>query len=139
MSSERLLKRIRYWGKGQGDRVSRLDAGEYKMSVFADISRLYNTQQGTVLISQDLGVPDFTNLLNRFGPQEVAIMERAFREVLEKYEPRVRNVIVRFLPRDNEYGVLRFVVSASLAFRNQSLPLEFGALVQGNGSVTIEG
>jgi predicted component of type VI protein secretion system len=72
MSSERLLKRLRHWGKGEGERVSRLDAGEYRKSVLADIALLYNTQRGTVLIAGDMGVPDFTSLLNRFGPQEVA-------------------------------------------------------------------
>lgn len=138
MSSERLLKRIRYWGKGQEDRGTRLDAGEYSRSVMKDLELLYNTKKGTVLISDDMGMPDFTGLLNRFGPQEIATMERSFRELTERYEPRFRSVSVRFLPRDNEFGVLRFVVSGALPFKTQNLPLEFSALVQGNGSVTIE-
>lgn len=138
MSNERLLKRLRHWGKGQVERVSRLDAGEYKKSVLADVSALYNTQKGTVLIADDMGVPDFTSLLNRFGPQEIEVITQSLRDVTEKYEPRMRNVSVRFLPRDDEYGVLRFEVYATLQFRNQDIPIEFGALVQGNGSVVVD-
>lgn len=138
MSKERLLKRIRYWGRGQGERVSRLEAGEFRMSVLADLSLLYNTQKGTVLISDDLGVPDFASLLNRFGPQEADLITRSLREVTEKYEPRMKNVRVSFLPREDEYDSLRFAVAGSLEFRGQELPIEFSALVQGNGTVTID-
>lgn len=138
MSGERLLKRLRHWERGDADKVSRLDAGEFTKSVLADIELLYNTKRGTVLVSDEMGLPDFTGLLNRFGPQEVTTMENAFREVTEKHEPRIRGVSVRFLPRENEYGVLRFLVAGILIFRNQPLPIEFNALVQGNGSVAIE-
>lgn len=138
MSKERLLKRIRYWGRGQGDRVSRLEAGEYRQSVLADISSLYNTQQGTVLIADDMGVPDFASLLNRFGPKEVDVITQSLREVTEKYEPRMRNVRVSFLPRDDEHEVLRFSVSGSLEFQGQDIPIEFSALIQGNGTVSID-
>ncbi len=138
MPSERLLKRIRYWGKDQGERVSRLEVGDYKNSVLADLALLYNTNKGTVLVSGDMGVPDFTSLMNSFGPQEVATIEQAFVDVTDKYEPRITNVVVKYQPRGNEFGVLRFSVSGILAYKNQELPMEFSALVQGNGSVTVE-
>lgn len=138
MSRERLLKRIRHWGRGQGERVSRLEAGEYRKSVLSDLSSLYNTQKGTVLISDDMGVPDFASMLNRFGPKEAETITQSLREVTEKYEPRMRNVRVNFLPRDDEYEVLRFSVAGNLEFRGQDLPIEFSALIQGNGTVTID-
>lgn len=138
MSRERLLKRIRHWGRGQGERVSRLEAGEYRQSVLADLSALYNTQKGTVLVADDMGVPDFASMLNRFGPKEAEMITQSLREVTEKYEPRMRNVRVNFLPRDDEYDVLRFSVAGNLEFREQDLPIEFNALIQGNGTVTIE-
>lgn len=139
MSAERLLKRIRHWGRGDVESVSRIDASEYKKSVLEDIKDLYNTQKGTVLISDEMGVPDFTSMLNRLGPQELDTITQSLREVTEKYEPRMKNITVRHMPRDDEYGVMRFTVNAGLSFRDQDISIEYEALVQGNGSVDIEG
>lgn len=139
MSAERLLKRIRYWGRGDVESVSRIDASEYKKSVLEDIKDLYNTQKGTVLISNEMGVPDFTSMLNRLGPNEIETITQSLREVTEKYEPRMKNVTVRHHPREEEYGVMRFLVNAGMSFKENDIAIEYAAIVQGNGSVEIEG
>jgi type VI secretion system lysozyme-like protein len=138
MSNERLLKKIRRWSGSTREQPNTIDVEEYKRSVLSDITLLYNTQKGTVLMDEHLGVPDFTVMMNRFGDQEVTQIEKAFREVTDKYEPRIRNTAVRFAPRNDDHGMLRFTVSAVLSFKNQVLPFEFYALINGNGSVALE-
>lgn len=138
MSNERLLKKIRRWSGSAREQTNTIDTEEYKRSVLSDITLLYNTQKGTVLMDEHLGVPDFTTMMNRFGAQEVTQIEKAFREVTDKYEPRIRNTAVRFTPRNDDHGMLRFTVSAMLSFKSQVLPFEFHALINGNGSVSLE-
>lgn len=138
MSPERLLKRIRQWDRGLQDPVVRGDIAEYRQSVLNDIALLFNTQRGTVLISDELGLPDFTNLLNRFGSEEITFMEKSFQELMETFEPRLKGILVQYAPRDNETGLLRFLITGQLSFRRQNSPIAFYALLQGDGRITIE-
>lgn len=138
MSNERLLKRLRHWGKSEREQTGALDAEEYKRSVMSDVSLLYNTQKGTVLIDDDFGVPDFSGMMNRFGEQEAAQIEKALREVTDRYEPRMKGTTVKYIPRSDDQGVLRFVVSGMLLFKSQNIPFVFNALLNGSGSVILE-
>lgn len=138
MTNERLLKKLRHWSGSNREQPISIDPEEFKRSVLSDITSLYNTQRGTVLIDDYLGVPDFTAMMNRFGAQEVTQIEKAFKDVTDKYEPRLRNTSVRFTPRDDDHKVLRFSVAGALTFKNQIYSFEFNALINGNGSVTLE-
>jgi len=138
MSTERLLKRIRQWDRGLQDSVARGDIAEYRQSVLNDIAKLYNTQRGSVLISDELGLPDFTNLLNRFGSEEIMFMEKSFQELTETFEPRLKGISVQYAPRENEAGLLRFLITGQLSFRRQNSLLAFYVLLQGDGRITLE-
>lgn len=135
MANERILKRLRRWSNNND--ASSADYEEYKRSVLEDLTQLYNTQKGTVLIDNELGVSDFSGMMSRFGDQEASQIERSLREVTDKYEPRIRGVAVRHSNSD-QHNVLRFMVTCALTYKNQILPIEFAALVEGNGSVTLE-
>src|SRR5690606_24343060 len=114
------------------------DIGAYTESVLADIAALYNTRRGSVQISDLYGLPDFANMLNSFAPPAVEQIETVIRETTQRFEPRLRDLRVQHVPRDGEAGLLRFNVNGNLAFRGSAVPVQFDAVLQGDGSVAIE-
>lgn len=138
MTEERLLKRIRHWRDPEEAERRRADIGAYTESVFADLANLYNTRRGSVEISGDYGLPDFVNMLNSFTPPGVESIEAVIRETTQKFESRLRDVSVLHVPREGDAGLLRFNVSGNLVFRGASVPVQFDAVLQGDGSVALQ-
>lgn len=135
MSNERLLKRIKQWNLRQ---VPGADPNEYIESVLADLSMLYNTQHGTVLIDEHYGLPDFTNIFNNLTPPDIDMMQRAVKQTTSRFEPRLKSVVVQFEDRKNEFALLRFSVSSQLIYLDGLIPLNYSVLLNGDGSVAIE-
>ncbi len=135
MSNERLLKRIKQWNMRQ---VPAADHNVYIESVLADLSMLYNTQHGTALIDNTYGLPDFTNIFNNLTPPDIDMMQRAIMDTTNRFEPRLKSVIVNHEDRKNEFGLLRFTVSAQLMYLDGLSPLNYSVLLNGDGSVAIE-
>ncbi|HEX6929365.1 MAG TPA: type VI secretion system baseplate subunit TssE [Gammaproteobacteria bacterium] len=138
MTEERLLKRIGYWQSPEEAERRRADIGAYTESVFADIANLYNTRRGSVQIGDDYGLPDFANMLNSFTPPGVDSIERVIRETTQRYEPRLRGIGVQHVPREGDAGLLRFNVTGNLVFRGSAVPVQFDAVLQGDGSVALQ-
>lgn len=138
MAAERLLKRLRRLGRTGSGAAPAMDINELTLSVLDDLSKLYNTRRGSVLIDGQYGLPDFSNLRSNLSPPECDAMIAAIRETTLRFEPRLRSVKVVFQPPTEEFGVLRFTVSANLAVRQQEVPLRFDVLLQGNGAVLLQ-
>jgi len=138
MTEERLLKRIRYWQSPEDAERRRADIGAYTESVFADLSNLFNTRRGSVQISEDYGLPDFVNMLNSFAPPALESIEDVFRDTTRKFEPRLRDVTVQHVPREGDQGLLRFNIIGNLVFRGNAVPVQFDAVLQGDGSVALQ-
>ncbi len=135
MPNERLLKRIKQWNMRQ---IPATDIGEYTESVLADLSMLYNTQHGSALIDDQYGLPDFTNIFNNLTPPDIDMMQRAIMNTTSRFETRLKSVTVQFEDRKNEFGLLRFSVSAQLMHLDRLSPLNYSVLLNGDGSVAIE-
>ena len=73
---------------------------------------LLNTRQGESLTVPDYGVMDFTDLVHAF-PLSINELQQAIRTTISTFEPRLRNVVVRFVPDDDPL-VLRFEIVARL-------------------------
>lgn len=138
MAEERLLKRIRHWRSPEDAERRRADIGAYTESVFADLANLYNTRRGAVQISDAYGLPDFVNMLNSFAPPGIEYIEAVIRETTQRFEPRLRDVSVQHVPRDGDAGLLRFNIAGNLVFRGSAVPVQFDAVLQGDGSVALQ-
>lgn len=138
MAEERLLKRIRRWLDPEEAERRRADIGAYTESVLADLANLYNTRRGSVQTSEKYGLPDFANMLNSFAPPSLESIEAMIRETTLLFEPRLADVAVKHVPREGEHGLLRFNVTGHLGFRGNKVPLQFDAVLQGDGSVLVQ-
>jgi type VI secretion system protein len=98
MRDERLLERI-YLLEKDPDRREGHDTTRQINSILNHLQRVLNTKQGSVLIADDYGIPDFTNLPGAFSTGSTHEVERIIKNVIEKYEPRLTKVRARFIPK----------------------------------------
>jgi type VI secretion system protein len=109
MSQRGLLSRL-----GSGDR--HIDPVQ---SVIEHLKVLLNTCAGESVTVPDYGLMDFSEIVHEL-PNGVHKIQQSIRNVILKYEPRLKNVSVRYIP-DDEPLVLRFEVVARLNDPSRSL------------------
>ncbi len=137
MREERLLERIQSWEKGP-DRRAREDPTKVIDSVLRHLQRILNTRRGSVPIAEDYGVPDFTDLLHSY-PESIREVERSIRQIIQKYEPRLKAVRVSFIPQDEDIFSVGFQIVAKLATEDEKIPVFFESLMGADGRVKIRG
>jgi type VI secretion system protein len=108
-------------------------------SVTAHLARLLNCRQGSALTVPDYGLIEVSEVLYDF-PDAIGIMQRALKNTIQTYEPRLKNVQVRHLKSEAGHEmVLQFEITAQLHLpdgRRQSL--RFSTAVDGSGNVKVQ-
>ena len=136
MREERLLERIRTWGK-ETTRGGREDPWRILNSILKHLQRILNTKQGNVPIAEDYGTPDFSDLLQTY-PESVREMEKSIRVAIQKYEPRLQGIRVNFVPQEEDFLTLRFQVVAKLSTEAKT-PVFFETQIDEGGKIEILG
>jgi type VI secretion system protein len=127
MREDRLLKRIRAREITPNKRSGEDPKGVID-SIQEHIQRILNTRYGSVPIGNDYGVPDFTDLAMAY-PGGVRDFESKIRQTIEKYEPRLKAVRVRFVHPEEGVPELRFKITGRLAAKDQNEPVIFQSVV----------
>jgi type VI secretion system protein len=111
---------------------------DVESSVSQHLARMLNTRQGSCLTCPDYGLIEVSEILNDF-PDAIGIMQRAIKNSIQTYEPRLKNVQVRHIKNEAMHEmVLQFEITAQLHLpdgRRQSL--RFATTVDGSGNVKI--
>jgi type VI secretion system protein len=136
MFKERLLERIKNLEEHSGQVISS-NASREISSISLHLQKLLNTHQGGVLIGEDYGVPDLTNLPGEGITDAGRRIERIITNVIRKYERRLSNVRIIMESRENDLLTLRFKLEATLA-QDKSIPVIFETVVRSDGKVDIE-
>jgi type VI secretion system protein len=134
MREERLLERIRTWEMNP-ERRGREDPARISDSVLGHLRRILNTKQGNVPISEDYGLPDFSDLLHAL-PESIRDIEKAIRLTIQKYEPRLRTVRVSFIHQEEDVLSLHFQITAKLQAESKAQVL-FETFIDTDGKVNI--
>jgi type VI secretion system protein len=132
MREARLLERIRLREKYPHLREN---DGSGIDSVIDHLTRILNTRHGNVAIAEDYGIPDYTEFLHNF-PDSIRDLERAIKQTIVQYEPRLKAVRVSFIPQDNEIFTVKFQISARLTNENNSSVL-FESQLASSGKISI--
>ena len=82
-------------------------------SIGANLRALLNARQGSALTATDFGVIDFVEVVHDL-PGAVTKVQESIRDTIQLYEPRLRNITVRFVPGPDPLR-LSFEVTARLA------------------------
>ena len=89
-------------------------------------------------IAEDYGVPDFTDLLHSY-PESIREVERSIRQIIQKYEPRLKAVRVSFIPQDEDIFSVGFQIVARLATEDEKIPVFFESLMGTDGRIKVQG
>jgi type VI secretion system protein len=135
MRETRLLERIGSRQK-EPDRRSREDPKRIIDSVLEHLKRILNTRQGNVPIAEDFGLPDLTDL-QQYYPDSLRGFERAIRQTIQNYEPRLKAVRVRFIPNEEDPLSLRFQIVGRLAHADYKETLQFESTLGSDGKISI--
>jgi type VI secretion system protein len=113
---------------------------DIESAVTQHIVRMLNTRMGSCLTCPDYGLIEVSEILYDF-PDAVGITQRAIKNSIQTYEPRLKNVQVRHLKNDYAHEmILQFEITAQLQLpdgRRQSL--RFATNVDGSGNVKVAG
>jgi type VI secretion system protein len=135
MREERLLERIRSWEKEPGRRAKE-DPGRVNDSILEHLRRILNTRQGNVPIADDYGIPDFLDLLHSF-PGSVREIERALRQAIQKFEPRLMAARVSFIPNEEDPLSLRFRIAARIS-SDARKQVVYETLIDSDGKIHLK-
>jgi type VI secretion system protein len=137
MTEERLLERLRTW-KEEPRRRAREDPRRTIDSILRHLGRILNTKRGNVPIAEDYGVPDLTDFVS-FDFESVGEIQRSLRQVIQRYEPRLKVLQVSFVPQEEGALSLHFEIAGRLATSEGKIPVHFETIVDGNGRVSVSG
>ena len=137
MREERLIERIRQRAK-QPDRSTTEDPKKIISSILRHLVRVLNTRQGGVQIAPDFGMPDLTDYLRGY-PASLRDVEKSLRQTIVKYEPRLKSVRVKFVPREDDLLSLNFQIVARLAGGYPDQPVVFESQMGADGKISIRG
>lgn len=136
MNERRLLERIADTESG-ATRIQAPRAEVLMRSVITHLRCILNTRQGSVPLDPKFGVPDFTNLAGGLGTGSVRDIEQSIREVITRYEPRVRQPQVSLRADASDPMALYFNLDGRLEIDGQEIPLHLSTVVDGSGQVRV--
>jgi type VI secretion system protein len=125
MSSRGLLSRLAS-GSRHADVVS---------SVVDHLRAMLNTRQGESVTVPDFGLVDFSDVCHNM-PESIGSIQQSIRATILKYEPRLKNVSVRFVPSEDPL-VVRFEVVARLNDARRSV-VRLRTQLNTGGQVSVE-
>ena len=115
-------------------------------SITRNLEMLLNTRREEFLVPPEFeqtaasivnfGVPDLTQCGSLHSGLEQAKLCRWIEDAIRTFEPRLRNVVVRVVDRDNVTPVLRFRVEAKAEFSTRRVAFELG-LKRDSGQLAV--
>lgn len=131
MHDERLTERLRSFSAA-APRREKPDPRRMIDSILAHLERMLNTRRGSVPIAPDFGIPDFTDFRTAY-PDSQRDLEREIRQTIQKYEPRLRAIRVKFVPDENELLSIRFQITARLAIEDNGETVVLHGVLDADG------
>ena len=80
------------------------------------------------------GVPDFSDVVHSF-PGGIQALQKAIRETITEFEPRLKSVQVRHVPNEDDVLTLRFEITGRMAEGGRLLKLQTRVLAGGKINV----
>jgi type VI secretion system lysozyme-like protein len=140
-----IIDRLAPLDEGRGALGSRREV-TVEESIARDLEVLLNTRREEFLVPPEFeqtatsivnfGIPDPAKCGSlRFGPEQAKLC-RWIEEAIRNFEPRLRNVAVRVVDRDNVAPILRFRVEAKAEYTSEKLAFELG-LKRDSGQLAV--
>jgi len=110
-------------------------------SVKVNLQQMLNVREGSVVALPDYGMPDFNDLVYEF-PDAIYQLQVAIKRFLLKYEPRLDDVVVNYVPDSSQPLQLKYRVSVQVNQNrqvedDQDDTFEFETVITGSGQAFI--
>ena len=110
---------------------------EIREAVIEHLRNLVATRQTSALSAPDYGMPDILETLHSY-PKTVTALAEALSHAIRKYEPRLTNVRVTYVPDPRGDLILRYDVSAQLVGSDErKTPITFETRIDASRRVSI--
>jgi type VI secretion system lysozyme-like protein len=107
-------------------------------SVCDYVARLLNSREGSTLQDPEFGMPDFTHAGAGFSADDEPLLRNRIVEFISRNEPRLSEIQVAFLPREETRTVLSFSISGRLKREgNQGIPVRLYSDVTQQGKIDV--
>jgi type VI secretion system protein len=139
MSAASLLKRLEHAADPHStDRHTWRDQ-DLEAAVVSHLKILLNTRQGSCSTAPDYGLPEISEVLYDF-PEAIGIMQRAIKNLLQTYEPRLKNVQVRHVKNEFVHEMfLEFEITGQVAYPDgRRQQVRFTTQVDGSTNCTVK-
>ena len=131
-----LLERLANPDPGEDSRMD-VDMHRLRRSVLGHLQKMLNARHGHAPAQPDYGIPDLNEFMFSM-PESITPMRQAIQQSIEKYEPRLKNVVATWVPDEDDPFNIRFDIKARLIGDKQELPISFQTKI-GSAHVEIEG
>jgi len=103
-----------------------------------NLSEILNTRQGSALTCPDYGIVEISELAHDF-PDAIGIMQRAIKNTILTYEPRLKNVQVRHVKNESAHTLLlEFEITAQIQLPDgRKQAIRFSTAVDGSSNVEV--
>jgi type VI secretion system protein len=135
MPEERLIERIRSWDR-TAERREKPDPKRMTDSIVRHLERILNTRRGSAPIAEDFGIPDFTDFRTAY-PDSQRDLEREIRQTIQKYEPRLTAVRVKFAPHETDLLSINFQIVARLLIEEARDAIIFHGTMDSDGKIRM--
>ncbi len=138
LEGTRLLERIRAMAMAPSER-RQPDVEELQNSILQHLIRLLNTRQGSSIIAQDYGMPDFSSMCTSDNAANIASIENILTRVITRYEPRLKDIQVRFHKDRNEPFKISFALTATMNVHGlqDDHTMYFQTVLTPNGRISV--
>jgi type VI secretion system protein len=111
---------------------------DLESAVTRHLAQMLNTRQGSSLTCPDYGLIEVSEILHDF-PDAIGLMQRAIKNSVQLYEPRLKNVQVRHIKNEAMHMmILEFEITGQLQHQDgRRQALRFGASVDQSGNVKL--
>jgi type VI secretion system protein len=139
MSDASLLKRLERNADPTLSGRSVYRGADLETAVVEHLQKMLNTRAGAALSAPDYGMIEVSDLVHDF-PDALGIVQRAIKNAITKYEPRLKNVQVRLVTpeEDDNQLFIFFEVTAQLVHPNgERQPVRFSTSIDDSTNVQI--
>lgn len=130
-----LLDRVKYPDREDRRSVDP-DPGRLAQSVLRNLERLLNSRHGSAPTSLEYGIPSLEDVMHG-GADALRDLTAEIKRSIETYEPRLRSVRVRLVPKADEAALLRFDITAELMVGARRSRVHFETRIENSGHLSV--
>ena len=131
-----LLERLNRAAREGGARTVMEDRGAVMRSVLLNLQRILNSRQGGAAAQPELGIPSPHELMRGY-PATTEVALRAVKLCIQRFEPRLTNVLVAIDKSEEQRLAIGFTVSAQLAGGDRRDPVSFHTSISPDGRLRL--